>query len=135
IFVHYFMCLLLVLCVIALGRIWLNKIPLSKAYIVLALAFYTALNFLNVDKIIVRNSIDRYVKTGEIDINYLQTLSVDAIPDMLPLSEDNDQEIARQVKDYLLEEKQYLSEDKSWQSFNYSRYRAKSTLEKDAGDN
>lgn len=135
IFVHYFMCLLLTFFVIALGHIWLNKIPLIKAYIVIALAFYTVLNFINVDKIIVRSSIDRYVKTGEIDINYLQTLSCDAIPDMLSLTEDTDQEIARQVKDYLLQEKQYLSKDKSWQSFNYSRYRAVLALEKVAGEN
>jgi len=135
VFVHYFMCLLLVLFVIALGHIWLNKIPLVKAYIVIALAFYTVLNFINVDKIIVRSSIDRYVKTGEIDINYLQNLSSDAIPDMLPLTEDIDQEIARQVKDYLLKEKQYLSKDKSWQSFNYSRYKAEAALEKFAGEN
>jgi hypothetical protein len=135
VFVHYFMCLLLVLFVIALGHIWLSKIPLVKAYIVIALAFYTVLNFINVDKIIIRSSIDRYAKTGEIDINYLKTLSYDAIPDMLSLTEDTNQEIARQVKDYLLKEKQRLTKDKPWQSFNYSRYRAVLALEKVAGEN
>jgi hypothetical protein len=129
------MCLLLVLFVIALGHIWLNKIPLVKAYIIIALAFYTALNFMNVDRIIVRSNIDRYGKTGEIDINYLQTLSYDAIPDLLPLSEDNDREIARQVQDYLLQEKQDLSKDKPWQSFNYARYKAELALKKFAGEN
>ncbi len=135
VFVHYFLGLLLTFFLIALGYIWLNKIPLIKAYIVIALAFYTVLNFINVDKIIVCSSIDRYVETGEIDVDYLQTLSSDAIPDMLPLTEDNDQEIARQVKAYLLQEKQYLSKEKSWQSFNYSRYKAKIALEKDGGEN
>ncbi|MFX4261502.1 DUF4153 domain-containing protein [Pelotomaculum propionicicum] len=135
VFVHYFMAMLFVYFVIALGRVWLERIPVIKAYIVIALAFYTVLNFINVDRIIVRSNIDRYVRTGEIDIDYLRTLSYDAIPDMVRLSEDNNQEISRQVKDYLLQEKQRLSKAEPWQSFNYSRYKAKVALEKSGGEN
>jgi hypothetical protein len=135
VFVHYFICLLLVLFLIALGRVWLDKVPLIKAYIVIALAFYTVLNFINVDRIIVRSNIDRYARTGEIDISYLQTLSYDAIPGMLPLAESGDREISRQVKEYLLQEKQRLSSAEPWQSYNYSRYRAVSALEKFTGEN
>lgn len=135
VFVHYFMAMLFVFFAIALGRVWLDRIPVIKAYIVIALAFYTVLNFINVDKIIVRANIDRYARTGEIDISYLRDLSYDAIPDMLPLTESSDQEISRQVKDYLLQEKQRLSKAEPWQSFNYSRYKAKIALEKAGGDN
>ncbi|TEB09836.1 DUF4153 domain-containing protein [Pelotomaculum propionicicum] len=135
VFVHYFMLLLLTLILLALGHVWHNKIPLAKAYIVIALAFYTVLNFINIDKIIVRSSIDRYVKTGEIDINYLKTLSCDAIPDLLTLTQDADQETVQQIKAYLLKEKQYLAEDKPWQSFNYSRYKANSALKNVGGEN
>lgn len=116
---------------IALGHAWYHKIPVIKAYIVIALIFYTVLNFINVDKIIARNNIDRYFRTGEIDINYMQTLSYDAIPDMLILADDSNQEIYRQVKEYMLLKKQRLSKDEPWQSFNYSRYRAKAALEGD----
>ncbi|TEB07918.1 hypothetical protein Psch_01473 [Pelotomaculum schinkii] len=131
VFVHYFMCLLFVLFMIALGHAWYRKIPVIKAYIVIALIFYTVLNFINVDKIIARSNIDRYFRTGEIDINYMQTLSYDAIPDMLILANDSNQEISRQVKDYMLLKKQRLSKGAPWQSFNYSRYRAKAALDGD----
>ncbi len=134
-FVHYFMSMLFVFFVIALGHIWLDKIPVIKTYIVIALAFYTVLNFINVDKIIIRGNIDRYARTGEIDISYLRDLSYDAVPDMLALTESGDQEISRQVKDYLLQEKQRLSKAEPWQSFNYSRYRAATALEKFTGEN
>jgi|GEM_PF-3728356 len=43
------------------------KIPLIKSYIVVTLAFYTALNFINVDKIIAHNNINMYFKTGKLD--------------------------------------------------------------------
>jgi hypothetical protein len=135
VFVHYFMAMLFVFFMIALGRVWFEKIPVIKAYIVIALAFYTVLNFINVDRIIVRGNIDRYVRTGEIDINYLRELSYDAIPDLLPIAEDSNQEVSRQVKEYLQLEKQRLSKDEPWQSFNYSRYQAKTALEKLESEN
>jgi hypothetical protein len=131
VFVHYFMGLLFVLFMIALSHVWHPKIPVIKSFIVIALIFYTVLNFINVDKIIARSNIDRYFRTGEIDINYMQTLSYDAIPDMLILANDSNQEISRQVKDYMLLEKQHLSKGAPWQSFNYSRYRAKAVLDGD----
>jgi hypothetical protein len=134
VFVHYFMAMLFVYFVIALGRVWLERIPVIKAYIVIALAFYTVLNFINVDKLIVRSNIDRYARTGEIDVSYLQDLSYDAIPDLLALSQSADKEISRQVKDYLRQEKQRLLKAEPWQSFNYSRYKAKIALEKAGGE-
>ncbi len=123
-------CLLFVFFLIASGNIWLRKMPLVKSYIIVALIFYTALNFINADKIIAHNNINMYFKTGKLDIYYLQNLSYDAIPEIVRLSEDNNQEIARQVKDYMLSEKQDLSKERPWQSFNYSRYEANSTLKK-----
>lgn len=130
IFVHYFLGLLLVLFLLAFCNIRFRKPPLVKAYIVVSLVFYTALNFINTDKIIARNNINMYLQTGKLDVYYLQNLSYDAIPEMLRLAKDNNPEIARQVQNYLLTLKQDLSKEETWASLNYSRAKANSTLAK-----
>lgn len=127
IFVHYFLALLLVLFLVASINIWLKKPPLVKAYIIITLVFYTALNFINVDKIIARHNIDMYFKTGKIDVYYLQSLSYDAIPEMTKLAQGN-RAIPNQVNNYLFTVKQDLSKAGPWQSFNYSRYKAYTAL-------
>ena len=128
IFVHYFMGLLFVLFLLAICKIWLEKIPLVKTYIVMILTFYVALNFINVDRVIAHNNIDRYFKTGQLDFYYLQNLSPDAIPEMLRLADSNDRQLVDQVNNHLAAKKQELLIKEPWQSFNYSKYKAKSSL-------
>lgn len=129
IFVHYFMALLLVFFLIALGSIWLRGVPVIRCYIVAALVFYAALNFINADRIIARYNVDLYARTGKIDVAYIKGLSYDALSAVIPLAKDKNEEIAGQVEQYLVNQQQYLTVEESWQSFNYSRHRAKSALE------
>lgn len=127
-FVHYFLSLLLVLFLIAFSNIWFSKPPLVKTYIIAAIFFYTVLNFINVDKIIAHSNITRYRQTGKIDLRYLDSLSFDAVPEITKLAGDKNPEIARQVQNFLAAKKQDLLKNETWQSFNYSRYKAKSVL-------
>ena len=48
----------------------------------MTLMVYIVLNFSNVDLIIARNNIDRYIETGQIDMEYLKGLSFDATCEM-----------------------------------------------------
>lgn len=115
IFVHYFLGLLLVLFLLALSNIWLVRLPLVKAYIVVTLVFYTVLNYINVDIIIARNNINLYFQTGKLDVYYLQGLSYDALPELTRLDNINNQDVAP-LKKYLLTLKEHLASVLSFKS-------------------
>lgn len=134
IFVQAFMVLLFFLFIINIIYIWYAKLPIIKSYFVMTLMIYIILNFSNVDLIIARNNIDRYIETGQIDIEYLKGLSSDAICEMqrlidIDLKSESTSGVRRQdIKDEVLlffnDKKIELDAQKHWQSFNISRYRA-----------
>ena len=104
--------------------------PIVSAYILCSLILFVLLNFANVDVIIAKNNINRYHSIGEIDINYLEGLSYDAIPITVGLLDCQDEEIAAQARDYLEREKEILTDQSSWQSFNFSKVKAQRILAK-----
>jgi len=130
IFVQAFMILLFLLFIINLIYIWYSKMPIISAYILCSLILFIILNFANVDVIIAKNNINRYQSTGEIDIDYLEGLSYDAIAVTAGLLDCQDEEIAAQVKDYFEREKKILAEQSNWQSINLSKIRAQRILDK-----
>ncbi|MDQ7095399.1 DUF4173 domain-containing protein [Desulfosporosinus sp. PR] len=126
---HAFMGYLFLLLLVTLGKIWRPTVPLLKFYIVISLAAYTLLNYVNVDSIIVKNNIDRYNKGNPIDILYLTRLSYDVVPMLADFAQNTpDQMLAGQLEKELAAKKQALAKENDWQSFNISRYRAKRTL-------
>ena len=124
---HAFMIFLFVLFVIALLKIWRNRFSLIQYYVVVALIFYVVLNYVNMDAMIAKNNLNRYYVSGNIDIEYLSRLSYDAVPIMMELTKD--QSIAASLQDQLKYKREDVQEDKSWQSFNLSKYRAKQYLQ------
>ncbi|MBC8390006.1 MAG: DUF4173 domain-containing protein [Actinobacteria bacterium] len=140
IFVQAFMVLLFFLFIVNIIYIWYTKLPIIKSYFVMSLMIYIVLNFINVDLIIARNNIDRYLETGQIDMDYLKGLSYDAIPEMERLiysgSKNSnttgiiEQDIKSEVIVFLGEKKLELEDQKHWQSLNISRYRASQIIDK-----
>ena len=134
IFVQAFMVLLFFLFIINIIYIWYTKLPIIKSYFMMTLMVYIVLNFSNVDLIIARNNIDRYIETGQIDMEYLKGLSFDATSEMQRLididvkSESTSGVRQQDIKDEVLvffnDKKLELDAQKHWQSFNISRYRA-----------
>lgn len=57
-----------------------------------ALGFVATLNLMNSDAFIARENILRFQATGKLDAAYLATLSDDALPELLPLLNDADEE-------------------------------------------
>ncbi|MCD4685534.1 MAG: DUF4173 domain-containing protein [Anaerolineae bacterium] len=55
---------------------------------VVTCGFFASLNILNVDAFIAQRNIDRYRDTGKIDVYYLTTLSYDAVPAMVELLDE-----------------------------------------------
>src|SRR4030043_848774 len=137
IFVQTFMIMLFFLFIINIIYIWYPKLPIIKSYFIISLAIYIIMNFANVDIIIAKNNINRYFETGQIDMVYLKSLSYDAIPEMQRLlisvkssSDSEEKQIAGDIIEYFNERKLDLESQKSWQSFNISKYKAEKIIDK-----
>ena len=129
IFAHTFIGLLFILFMLTLYKFWRRELPLVKAFVIAALLTYTTLNYVNVDAVIARKNIDRYVKTGAIDLEYLQELSYDAIPELIHLSASGDGDVDKKKVEAFLRDKQTeLGSESPWQSYNFSKMRAKRIL-------
>lgn len=137
VFVQTFMIMLFFLSIVNIIYIWYSKIPIIKSYFIISLAVYIIMNFANVDVVIAKNNINRYYKTGQIDMAYLKGLSYDAVPEMQKLlvsvkdsSDPYEKQIAEDIIEDFEEKKIKLEDQKSWQSFNISRYEAGKIIDK-----
>jgi len=137
VFVQTFMIMLFFLFIVNIIYIWYSKIPIIKSYFIISLAVYIIMSFANVDVIIAKNNINRYYETGQIDMAYLKGLSYDAVPEMQKLlvsvkdsSDPYEKQIAEDIIEDFEEKKIKLEDQKSWQSFNISRYEAEKIIDK-----
>jgi Predicted signaling protein consisting of a modified GGDEF domain and a DHH domain len=123
-----FMIFLLVIFSILLLRIWIDRLSLAKPFIITAVIAFVVINYINIDVVIAKNNIERYNATNKIDVEYLSTLSYDAIPEIAKLTKAGDEKIAADVTAMLKGKKEAAARYKEWQSFNLSRYRAEQYL-------
>jgi len=123
---HSFMMFLCVLFMIAFYKIWNERISLLKPYIVVAIMAYMIINFANIDVLIAKNNLNRYLETGKLDTHYLRNLSYDSIPELVNLLDDK--KVSTDIKKYLVEQQEVISKKQSWQSFNLSQHKAKQVL-------
>ena len=137
IFVQAFMIMLFFLFITNIIYIWYQKIPIIKSYFIISLAIYIIMNFTNVDAIIAKNNINRYFETGKIDMVYLKGLSYDAEPEMQKFYtsvknslDSEEKQIAEEIFEYFKERKLDLKNQKSWQSYNISKYKAEKIIGK-----
>ena len=91
-------------------------------------------NYINIDYVIAKRNIDRYFEdnseTYELDMNYLQTLSIDATKQIKRLKDTTDKNILNQVEYYLNNVKSE-TENITWQSFNINKIFAMNELKGD----
>lgn len=123
-----FMVFLLVLFIITLARVWAERLPLLKPYIAVAIIAFTVVNYINVDKMIVKKNIERYYSTNVIDIGYFRTLSNDIVGELKKLAGDKNPNVAAEAEELLDQRKKSLYRNKGWQSFNLPDYRARKAL-------
>lgn len=127
-----------------------NKIDLIKTYFVIIITMYCLVNFINIDKIIMKNNFNRYKETGYIDLNYIMEMNnSDLIEQLLELkdtefkysekaysqSDTDKQEIQEQIgkqqrelNGYLASWKKSFNETQTLAEFNLPKMRAKSIL-------
>lgn len=126
---HAFMGYLLVLFSLSLAKVWRPSVPLLKSFLLLSIVAYTLLNYINIDKIIVKNNIERFNQGAPIDISYLTTLSYDAVPPLVDfMNSTTDSTLENNLEKGLKSKKDFLAKVRPWQSFNISKYNAKKSL-------
>lgn len=94
---------------------------LPRAVVLLTAGSLMAFTLLRPDALIARRNVDRYERTGKIDVSYLATLSPDAVPVLVELPEP--------LRSCVLSgHGERLAEDDSLPSFNFSRAQARASL-------
>ncbi|MET1074691.1 MAG: DUF4153 domain-containing protein [Umezawaea sp.] len=107
--------------VIAAG-VKLRAAWLPRSMVATGIATLLVLAALNPDRFIAEHNVERFQATGKIDLAYLATLSVDAVPAFEPLGAG--------VRDCLLAEmKSQLEDTGDWYAWNLSRERARPLLD------
>ncbi|MCY6484711.1 DUF4173 domain-containing protein [Clostridium aestuarii] len=120
IFVQVFMILVGILLIIVLLGIWNRKVPVLKLAVISGIIVYIGLNFMNVDRVIAKANIERYMETKKIDMRYLETLSYDAAPEMAKLLDKGDIKLKKRINKYIEEEQEKLKDSYNhWYEFNY----------------
>jgi hypothetical protein len=109
-------------------KVWREKLILSKWYIAICLCVYLVANYINVDKIIVEQNIERYKATKEIDIQYLSGLSYDAVPILVEFIEQNKGKVQIWGEVDMKLKKEKLENYNGWQAYNISSEKAKEAL-------
>lgn len=105
--------------------IWKRDLKLINIYFIIGVVVYTLINFINFDCIIAKENINRYSKTGELDIHYLvHSLGVDASEEILKLQ--SDEQFSEEIYQYK-EKLRNISDsyDNSWMSYNIGREKIK----------
>lgn len=102
-------------------------------YAAIGLTFYLTLNLVKIDEIIAKRNIDMYLsgQAQDIDIDYLMTLSPDALEQIMRLTDSNVQIITRvKTINYLKDISEgYRYKDNRWQGYNLVIERNKDLLE------
>ena len=132
-FVYFILITELIITIPVIAYILGKKIDLLKTIITITSTMYLILNFINIDNIIAKNNIDRYLEDpeeNEIDISYLITsTNTDAISQLTRLLNTNDPIVVESVKNYLYNEQRELEiEEMDFQELNLSKIEAKNAL-------
>ena len=115
----YWMGLLFFVFLVLLITGRLRRFALAAA--LCAVGFIATMNLLNVDGFITTRNTTRLVETGEIDIDYLSTLSHDAMPSLIRLAQDSPSWVRAELLPYLACRQTLLSDRDvriSWQSYH-----------------
>jgi hypothetical protein len=120
---HSFMLYVMVLLLYTFFKIWIERLSLVHFFLLSGLVYYTSLNVLNIDQLVVNENIERFEKTGKVDVIYLNRMSYTGLSGLIELYEDNPE--IPQLKQMLKERKlDAFKEKNSWWQWNWSKEKA-----------
>ncbi|TYS18694.1 DUF4173 domain-containing protein [Rossellomorea vietnamensis] len=124
---HAFMVWIGVILTFTFIKIWYKSLSLSRFYIISTLVFYSALNIVDLNRLIVQKNLDRYQETEKLDLFYLQQISAAGTLGLIELYEENPDMPG--LKEALIQEKVEAEKNKeSWQSSNLVRKQEREAL-------
>ncbi|MDP4084862.1 MAG: DUF4173 domain-containing protein [Bacillota bacterium] len=127
--VHSFMLFLALIFAYTFIKIWLEKLSLFHFYFITAIIYYTLINVVDLDRVVVKENMVRYEQTGKIDLQYMNSLSYTGVLSLIDLYHKNQN--VKGLKEILQErKKETLTEVHSWQSFNLERQQVYDELKK-----
>ncbi|HPX27838.1 MAG TPA: DUF4173 domain-containing protein, partial [Treponemataceae bacterium] len=101
-----------------------HNFNILTVYAAVFLAFYLTLNLVKIDELIAKRNVEMYFsgQAEDIDIDYLMSLSPDALPQIIRLTESNVQYVTRiKTINHLKEMSVYYAQmGNNWQSYNLS---------------
>lgn len=130
---HAFIILLAVIFLLLLNKIFLDRRERAFALysFISIVLFLAAMNMLNPDAWIVRRNIERFQKTGKLDVYYLSQLSDDAIPESIKVLDIENEDLKKTFARELYrraQQKARAPHISGWQSLNLSRIKAEGVL-------
>jgi hypothetical protein len=126
---HSFMIYLVIIFTYTLMKIWLERISLFHFYFITSLIFYTVVNIVDLDRVVVDQNLTRFEKTGKIDLYYLNHLSNTGVLGLIKLYEKNPD--MKELKTILHNRKnEAIMKKHPWQSFNLKQQQAEKELKK-----
>jgi hypothetical protein len=126
---HSFMIFLVVIFMYTFVKIWIENLSLFHFYFICSLLYYSVMNVVNVEQIIVSKNVERYEQSGKIDLHYLNSLSHTGIIGLIDLYEENPQ--LPGLKNILIERKSEANQSNvPWQSYNLKKTQANEALRK-----
>lgn len=97
------------------------KFNIVAVYSLIGLIYYLILNVVPIDAVVAKNQIDRLTETGEADVKYAVTLSVDAASQISRLLQNDNQNIRELAQNYFKENREYYNNSpKYWRQWNLS---------------
>lgn len=105
-----------------------DKFNIVQSYMIILITMYVIINYINIDKIIAVNNIDRYYKKKDIDLVYLMNDHADNIPELTKfLNQVKDKDIKTELSDYL---ERIDFKTKDFREWNLSKTHATQYLKK-----
>lgn len=101
------------------------KFNLIMVYTLLALTYYSVLNLVPADSIIAKNQINKYLRGEREDIDYVFTLSADAVQEVKKLYKQTNDDKLKQRIEYFIKTKTEYETKARWQRYNLAVERAK----------
>lgn len=126
--VHAFMMYLLVLFIVALIKLYNDRLPLMKLYLIISIVSYVLLNYVRLDAVIAASNINRYEKTGQVDTVYLHSLSFEAVPYLVEFWHSRPEAEGAQRALEVMKQRLEHRGQRSWTEFNLSEWRARKLL-------
>ena len=81
--------------------IFKEKFNVTRYYLIIITTFYTLFNLINIDKMIAKNNIDKFINTDQLDVEYLQNYHAENIPELIDLYQRTDNlEIKESLDNY-----------------------------------